>query len=329
MAKETPNVVTSTLAAVSGAGNMVANLVKPKPKKGSGKPKVTVHKVESPVFPVSDARGYEVVGTWRYGRGQDIEPDGVFDVLHKMDPLSLLDSQTIKAVVDAVAGNKTAADKTNALRNKLVKAGVKNGDIAPSEIGSGGDSQGDLNRKVLSQLRQHLTDKNIIDLGLARRNTADPTILDFDFRNFIAGSGTDGISRLPINNAAYTLADLGVHDQNHVCSCKMAEADLLLDVAADSDFVHVSETVDNDADVVTQWSVRQALSTMPSWQQSQEALRGSASGQAGPTRANAIRGLFDGTAFRSSDQAVAAARKALAEDRARLKSLLDKNDTED
>lgn len=40
----------------------------------------------SPIFPISDENGYEVFGSYQYGRGLDILPNNTFDQLAKVDP---------------------------------------------------------------------------------------------------------------------------------------------------------------------------------------------------------------------------------------------------
>ena len=51
--------------------------------------------LHSPVFPVSDEKGYEHYGAYRYGRGLTVEPGGTFEFLHRgQDPFSNVTAQT-------------------------------------------------------------------------------------------------------------------------------------------------------------------------------------------------------------------------------------------
>ena len=246
----------------------IAALAQPRTQvKGQGK--VGNYLIESPVFPVSDAAGYEVMGTWRYGRGVGIEPNGVFDVLHHQDPLAMLDAKTRHDVSLYVNSHP---EEIQQIRNQLIADKQKKpGSNAPLEPVKPSAGFANLNSTVLAGLRTGLTDQNIIDLGAARRNTSSSNMLDFDFRNFIAGNGADGIQKIPINNAAFTLADLGTQNSKKACSCKVAEADMLLDLLDNQEFLGVDMP---DADPVSKSAAGSMLAMQARWQQSQDALRG-------------------------------------------------------
>jgi len=51
----------------------------------------------TPVFPVSDERGYEVIGSYRYGRGLSVEVGGNMEQMHNVDPFELVDVEAIDA----------------------------------------------------------------------------------------------------------------------------------------------------------------------------------------------------------------------------------------
>lgn len=207
--------------------------------------------VESPVFPVSDERGYKVVGSYRYGRGIDIEPGGIWDSLHQQDPFQYLDKQTLTAVLDKYTRGDRGQDQPN----------------------------GQLEKEVIRQLRQNLTDGQIIDLGLAQPGK-DPNTLDLSLRNWFA-DGREGVHKVPVNNSAFSLGDLRV-PSSRVCDCKVAEADVLINAFGESEFIETSNPNPNvprgygtgPEDRVTQLLSDTAAKNAVSWKQSQDAISG-------------------------------------------------------
>lgn len=72
--------------------------------------------VHSPVFPVSDEKGYEHYGAYRYGRGLSVDPGGTFEFLHSgQDPFQNVTAQTAEVFLQTFT---------------LVKSGKINGDAA-------------------------------------------------------------------------------------------------------------------------------------------------------------------------------------------------------
>ena len=233
--------------------------------------------ISTPVFPVSDAKGYEVIGSFRYGRGLDIDPDGVFDVLHRQDPLQMLDKKTVDDIVRVLVKGKgiwTRGPQTGTSPSGAPiygKAQFVGGALAVKEV----------EQRLLSQLRNKLTDQQILDLGLAVR-TGDPNVLQINLSNWFAEKGRDGVQKIPLVNAAYSLADISGSAAQHVCSCKAAEADVLLEAAGQDGFVQYVEpgilapqgAVDDTQDRPTQWSIALAAQASVRWKMSQDALRG-------------------------------------------------------
>ena len=56
----------------------------------------------SPIFPISDEKGYEVFGAYQYGRGLDIIPNGEFDSLLKRDATLLLTNTESDQLLEGV-----------------------------------------------------------------------------------------------------------------------------------------------------------------------------------------------------------------------------------
>ncbi len=260
----------------------------------------------SPVFPVSDAGGYEVIGSYRYGRGVSIEPSNVFRGLHFQDPLLFLDRRTIEEVLDVFVRGNSSREVQVPRRDKNGKA-LKNSRGEPLfDYFKGAGGRGELDKKVLDQLRRNLTDKQIIDLiGV---DTNDPDQLHLGMANYFADKGRDGIQKLPVINTALSLADLTFHSDSRVCACKAREADILLEAFSDQDFIKFVKPGSSipqgfggeTPDQATQWLTQVTALASTSWAQSQAALRGEVLDRGG---SSVIKALGDfGTAVTQGAQ---------------------------
>lgn len=236
----------------------------------------------SPVFPVSDSRGYEVVGSYRYGRDVSIEPQNIFQGIHYQDPLSFLDKQDVVNVLNAFVrkkGRVRGVPQVDPKTGKVVKDNKGNPKILNISANNP-IAQNSLEQHLLGQLRKNLTNKQIIDLfGM---DTDDPTSLENGLRNWITDKLKDGIHKVPVINAAFSLADLHNRQDKRVCSCKGAEADVLLEAFSEQDFVQFTAPGDRlpvgygsgEMDQATQYVTHLTARASASWSQSQDALRG-------------------------------------------------------
>ena len=252
------------------------------------------HKTFTPVLPVSDASGYEVIGTYRYGRGLDIEPNGVFDVLHRQDPASLLDRDQVERIIDNLIKGEPKVAHTQIGVSKNGAPIFDNKQVSLTEAVTANE------KEIIAQLRGVLTDKQLLDFKLALA-TGDPNMLAFGMANWLAEKGKDGIQKIPVNNAAYALADLNLNSGRHVCGCRMAESEVLLDAAQQMDFAQFGgsgsniprDFVPDNADDPTKWSIEQIALAAGPYQQSQEAIRGTMLDQKPSTLIQTVAGLED------------------------------------
>ena len=236
----------------------------------------------SPVFPVSDARGYEVIGSYRYGREVSIEPEGVFDQLHKTDLFSLLDKTLVEQILRSfVQGQSIATPSPSPVQvgDKTVTRPVGNGEMS---VQSGAATSRYLNDEVVRQLRsKNLTDKQILDYGFLL-DGGESNQLQFSLANIFTEQNLDGIQKIPVINAAYSLADMDLQQGGHICDCKAAEADVHILAFGQEQFLSFSQAGspaheglgDDPADAGTRWVAMTAAQASVSWQQQQEALRG-------------------------------------------------------
>lgn len=183
--------------------------------------------LEYPIFPVSDAKGYRVVGAFRYGRGLEVAAEGSWAALRRQDPLGLLDRSTVERVLDEV-------------------------------VGAGQLPAPDLAQEVARQLRQEYTDQQLLDLGLARRKPGSD-LLEIGLLNWFA-DGREGIAKVPAANTATRLSALSlseIGDAPAACACMTPDLDLP-GLEAGADAQAISRALQERADkTVPSWRAAQ------------------------------------------------------------------------
>ena len=183
------------------------------------------------VFPVSDAKGYKVVGSFRYGRGVDIDPGGVWDSLHQQDPLQMLDRKLIDSIVDKYVRRKTENSYTG------------------------------LESEVLKQLRKKFTDAQLLDIGIATRTS--PNMLTLNLSNWFS-TNREGVNKIPLVNAALNLSEINGNLPGTACSCRVAEADVILNTLKDpTAFIGIEQAV-----------TEEIKSRVETWEENQKVYRG-------------------------------------------------------
>jgi len=236
----------------------------------------------SPVFPISDASGHEVIGTYSYGRGLDVIANNPFDQLLQADPFRAVDPQTVDTFIRAVFLGQTGVEEEFETEDgKIEKVTVE-------------FNAKDAWNNMVQDLAGNLSDQQLLDFGLAQLNE-NKTAFQLNLMNWFADQGRDGTQKLPIENSAFSLADLGFHEGNFPSATahRGAEADVDLGQAFAMSFVEVAQTQDismaetyanlefNDEGdpVMDDASVFQALEIgrrTDDWKRSQEAVRGKA-----------------------------------------------------
>ena len=235
----------------------------------------------SPVFPVSDGQGYHVIGSYRYGRDVGIDPEGVFSQMHQYDIFSLLDRNLVEKILRVFIQGKSIKVP------KMEEIDAGNGQtkwVPVGEVAIGGkEAEKQLNDEALQQLRAaNLTDKQILDFSLAISKSTKPGQLDFSLANYFSDSKMDGVQKIPVNNAAYSLADLNFQQSGHVCECKAAEANVQLLAFGQEQFVSLTQSGNpakeglggDPSDSATRWVAAQSELAAAQWAQQQQALRG-------------------------------------------------------
>lgn len=216
----------------------------------------------SPVFPVSDAKGYEHYGAYQYGRGLSIEPGGNYERLMSIDPFRYATPARIEAFVRAVSQSPIRRDAEG---NLVLDAEVRRSLAA---LAGDADFQNSTGGQIALQWGENRTPGNTDDRT---------SMIATGLANFIL-SNRDAVTKLPVNNAAFNLTDLQPMGAQDTCECRGAEADLLLSAymagVNDQTFVSVDAP-----DTASQWLSNQMVQASGAWEQTQNAMRGSSTGR--------------------------------------------------
>lgn len=197
-----------------------------------------------PVLPVSDARGYEVVGTYRYGRGLTIAE---LEALSGFSSMSVEDYDAVESFLDTILKDSSEATLSVAISN-----------LSPA-------------------LRAQLASR-----ALAETNVSS-IVLSYDASGTQAAMGGTNFpvdkreftQKTTLTNAAYSLADMSATaGRRSVCSCKGAEADTLLEAFDSELFVGVEDISAGGAAKVQDWLSNQMVETSIDWSATQSAYRG-------------------------------------------------------
>ena len=218
----------------------------------------------SPVFPVSDSRGYEHFGAHAYGRGVSIEVGGTMEELHKIDVLKELDPAKIDAAVRIILG-KDKKGNYDELLKKMAE------EILSLDSQSPILHQGATTLPIdWAQWKDASSDKervNILRNGLAQ---------EFE-------SGTSAPMKIVPSNNAFALAELlpaGTDDFRQMysddASMSVADSFIKLEAFDPDNFVFVGSEGDQESGNarVADWVSSQMVEKSASWAMSQAALRG-------------------------------------------------------
>lgn len=202
------------------------------------RPDAKTVKVHTPVFPVSDERGYEVIGSYYYGRGLSISPGGSFEQLFDSEnpaDFSDLNAVVAEAFIDALVAKGDVSGALGTLDNDKKVALAEAAGIDPS---------------VLS-------------------TPEGATAVEASLRGHAANSG-QATQHLSVSNAAFSLADLQVGTNKKSCACNGVEADILLHAFGEAHYVSV-----NQSDELTSILQEGMAAAAVPWKAQQDLMRGS------------------------------------------------------
>ena len=216
----------------------------------SEKPTIT------PIFPISDSKGYEVFGAYQYGRGLKAARGTLFDALLKQDPTSLLTKKQIDEMIKSLDSTENQTNFKATLKQAYI--------LRLREISNGGSGGHDYN------FDEGLGDLERISIGLGLDGvpkTEEDNSMDL---NALANRLMTRSDEQIITNIPSALADIFPStDGNEVCECRIHNTDAIL--------LEGSLNLDNFLEIENPLlrSVRNMTEVKAAeWREHQSALRG-------------------------------------------------------
>ena len=136
--------------------------------------------------------------------------------------------------------------------------------------------------------------------------------------NWITEKNKDGVHKIPLVNAGFSLAELSAGITAPTCSCKAAEADVLLEIAGREGFVGISNPGaqpgaplplalgNRGVDDVTRLLMESSMAASLDWGMSQDALRGAVPDQKPSSLIQSFKDLDDKFEAAARDREAAA-----------------------
>jgi hypothetical protein len=222
----------------------------------------------TPIFPISDAKGYEVFGAYQYGRGLTPARGTLFDALLRQDPSQIFTPEELRQAIDAL----DAANNQTAFRASLKQMYIRRvTDMSPED-----------------------RDRLRVGLGLDGeiRDTEDNRIEDEV--SALANRLMTRSDEQVITNIPSSLAEIyPSEDGNEVCECRIHSTDaILLEGSLDLDnFLEIENPLVRGIRNMTE---KKAVE----WREHQTALRGEnltrpVPGQGGFATSNEFGSGFD------------------------------------
>jgi hypothetical protein len=204
--------------------------------------------ISTPIFPVSDERGYEIYGSYQYGRGLDILPNNTFGELLRQDASRVFtDDELDLYLLDLFDKNKSIDTAKKALVQRAV-----------GRLLGSNPTDTDVEKISASLGLKDVTDVNGLSAGLA---------------NAIANHNDKQI----VSNEPITMAQIRpTTGQDAMCDCRGHDDDIVAQfIEADSRFISASNSDELDSVVVQSYRDK-ILSKERAWKANQDLLRGDA-----------------------------------------------------
>ena len=246
----------------------------------------------TPVFPVSDAQGYEVVGSYRYGRGIDIGPEGSMQKIYQQGNdlvadvfngvvdsekvglfLEILKNQKVQQSAEEIFGKLMEGANVSGLSNAEV---AKRQQIALSRSAALAVVSSPQGSEFLDDLNTYAPtgQEDEVEVLPGFNITASADAWVNQFANTVA-TNQDDVFKLPIVNGAFLLRDLGDgldSNQRGIVTCRGAEADLLLEAFGRSQFISLTDVVEGREPMAFMQEI--AIRSSTDYRAAQKALRG-------------------------------------------------------
>ena len=199
----------------------------------------------APVYPVSDERGYEVVGTYAYGRGLNLSSDTFGQLFGPTNQL-------------------TSYDKVDAFINKLRTSGATTADVAKGvgtlDLSEAAELASRMDPSLRAGVTEVLSDGSLQKPGFTGAGTNTPA------------STAQGIGVFSPLNVAYGLADMKVATKFSVCDCFAHQTDIQLLRSFGTGDPYI--VIEGTEEAFTAYAQGVAASKVPDWAATQTAYRG-------------------------------------------------------
>jgi len=164
-------------------------------------------KVITPIFPISDSKGYEVFGAYQYGRGLNAARGTLFDALLKQDPTRIFTAKELDEIMRSLDASKTGTEYREKLKQLFIQ-------------------------KLQALHKNDPTNLDRLAVGLrldatpAKRNEQNELEPDFDaFANRMMTKSDEQV----ITNIPATLSQIyPTTEGNEVCECRLHNTDAIL-----------------------------------------------------------------------------------------------------
>lgn len=221
---------------------------------GRGKKKKKVQTV-TPIFPISDSKGYEVFGAYQYGRGLRPSRGTLFDAILKQDPSRIFNPEDLTKALDALDKAKTQTDYRESLKQLYLEK--------------------------ISSLNPQEKERLVASLGLdgeIRGTESLDMVKDALANRLMTGSDEQVITNIPSSLQEIYPSE----DGDEVCQCRIHNTDaILLEGALDLDnFLEIENPLLRS---IRNQNEKKAIE----WREHQSALRGE-----NLTRPNPSQGSF-------------------------------------
>jgi hypothetical protein len=264
--------------------------------------------IYSPVFPVSDDRGYEHYGAYRYGRGLSVEPGGTFEFLNSgTDPFRNVTAENAELFLRLLTLRKQGkiADSTTDLEGRQQAAAASEQAILEEQQAVFGEGGG---QAALTEVQRKTNQQSIDDISAVGRvlqgdpgagndllrnllstSGDDPNLITaetFDladtqfgrnFANFAVNYGKTDVFKTTVANAAYRLSDITAHlvaRAGDMCVCRGSFSDVVLAAYARRNFVAV-DGIDQQEHPATAFQSEQIIKSAQQHFLQQRRYRGS------------------------------------------------------
>ena len=254
----------------------------------------------TPVFPVSDENGYEVIGSYRYGRGIGVGEGGTMQAIYEdgnnlvLDVFSRIDAKTVHDFMQALSTFEVqdtafrALSKNSQYQNSIRRANNTNLDS---------DERAQARSEANTQSRSALAGASLAELSKDKKNAN--LLADFNYSGREGTPPLEGINISPSQNAwanAFANSVVTGHEQNfklpvvnnshlmndihkdmtvnqrNMCSCRAAEADIQLEAFGKTQFISIEG--DNFEDASVKFMQEQMIEKSIVWRDNKQALGG-------------------------------------------------------